>query len=486
MKSETKIPAHEIYAFVFGLFLGLTILKFGNPIILDHKISAPNSLSEAWSEAWPARWSNWILWPLIFVGAGLALTKKLAWPGSRWVWLLPLAWFGWQLISASQTVDADLTAMTLWQFAGCVACYFLGVYVLGSERGLRWLLVGMLAAFAFCLVCAVDQRLFEFPQSHQMLVEGERTGWTNMPPEMFLELKHDNIIINTNGLEIANPVILNKFGKDFPLNANWIHRAIHALLASTPRVNGTLIYPNALAGLILLLFPVALVLAFDGTRRMKRPIRWAGIALVIFLGGAGFFWTGSKLSWLIAMVLAGVCLFRLKWSFRWKWLALVLMLMAGLGILGLRYHGYFTSGAKSVGARLDYWHAAGQMTLNHPLMGTGAGTFQRSYARLKAPESEMARLAHNDYLEQFSDSGIPAGIVYTLWIFLLMATLGRRLWHSKNSMAFAIFLGLFGWFIQGMGEFGLYIPALAWIAFSLAGVGLRLSGNQIDKTKTAN
>jgi len=34
----------------------------------------------------------------------------------------------------------------------------------------------------------------------------------------------------------------------------------------------------------------------------------------------------------------------------------------------------------------------------------------------------------------------------------------------------AIFAGLLGWFAQGFGEFGLYVPALAWTAFTLLGV----------------
>ena len=144
MKPERKFTATEIYALAFGLFLGLAFWKFGNPVILDHKIIPPSTPAEVWADSWP----------------------------THWFWTLPLLWLGWQLISASQTVDADLTAATLRQFFGCVACYYIGALVLSREAALRWLLVGVLAAFAFCLVRAVDQRLVEFPQSHQMLVEG--------------------------------------------------------------------------------------------------------------------------------------------------------------------------------------------------------------------------------------------------------------------------------------------------------------------------
>ena len=381
----------------------------------------------------------------------MGFAKNPRWPASRRLWLLPLLWLGWQIISATQTVDADLTAATLWQFAGCVACYFLGALVIGNERAFRWLLVGVLAAFAFCLVRAVDQRLVEFPQSRQMLVEGENTGWTNFPPETLLEMKQENVIITTNGVDVANPAILAKFAKG--------------------RVIGTLVYPNALAGIILLLFPVSLVLAFNNASRLRLAIRAVVIALTLFLGGSAFFWTGSKLGWLIAIALGGLCLFRLQWPARLKWIALATILILGFGIFAVRFHSYFATGATSVGARFDYWRAAAQTTLKHPLFGTGPGTFQRPYAQIKSPEAEMARLTHNDYLEQFSDSGILGGITYAAWIIAFVVTVGRRTWKTgtESPLDFAIFMGLLAWFAQGLGEFELYIPALAWLAFVFTG-----------------
>jgi hypothetical protein len=461
MKPPKKITGTGIYALGFGLFLGLAILKFGNPVILDHKIIPPATPSEFWMEAWPARWGNWIFLPLALIGAGLAFTNRRHWPAARRLWLLPLLWFGWQLLSATQTVSAPLTTVTLCQFAGCLAGYFIGVFVLGREYMLRWLLIGLLAAFAFCLVRGIDQRIFEFPQSRQMLVEGERTGWTNTPPELLAEMKRDHAIITTNGVDVANPVILAKFAKG--------------------RVMGTLVYPNALAGIILLLLPVSLVLAFNNARQLRPPIRAAVIGLTLFLGSAAFFWTGSKLGWLIAMAMGGACLFRLPWSARLKWGTLIAVMMIGLGLFAWRFQGYFAAGATSVGARFDYWRAAVEITAKNPLFGTGPGTFLKPYEQIKAPGAEMARLTHNDYLEQFSDSGIIGGTAYMAWIVITLLTIGRRVWPSGDAVIFAIFLGVAAWFLQGLGEFSLYVPALAWTAFTMLGVLLAVTGNQIDK-----
>jgi O-antigen ligase len=276
-----------------------------------------------------------------------------------------------------------------------------------------------------------------------------------------MEMKRNQVIITTNAVDVPNPAILAKFAKG--------------------RVMGTLVYPNALAGLILLLLPVSLVLAFNSTKRLRPPIRAMVITLTIFLGGAAFFWTGSKLGWLIAMAIGGAFLFRLPWPARFKWAALIAVMVMGLGIFAIRFHSYLAAGATSVGARFDYWRAAVEITCQHPLWGTGPGTFQGPYERLMLPGAEMARLAHNDYLEQFSDSGIVGGTLYGAWIMLSLLTIGRRVWRSGDPASFAIFLGVFAWFIQGFGEFSLYVPALAWTAFTLLGFLLATTGNQIDK-----
>jgi O-antigen ligase len=295
-----------------------------------------------------------------------------------------------------------------------------------------------------------------------MLIHGEAVGWTNLTPDLVWEMKRDNVIITTNGLDVANPAILAKFAKG--------------------RVSGTLVYPNALAGLVLLLFPVSLVLAFNSSTRLRPVIRLLLILMVLFLGLAGFFWTGSKLGWLIALGAGIAFLFRLKWPPQYKWTVVILVVVLGLGIFAIRFHHYFAAGATSLGARFDYWHAAVQTTLAHPGFGTGPGTFQRPYAELKSPDSEMARLTHNDYLQQFSDSGMIGGIFYSIWILTALTVITRKVWHSSSPVIFALFLGIVGWFAQGIGEFELYIPALAWTAFTLLGSLI----NQIDMPKTLN
>jgi hypothetical protein len=466
MNPTSALKLHRLYALAFGLFLGLCIWKFGNPVILDHHVSPPVTLSDYLNDTWPPHWVGWFLLPFVVLGAGLLLSGKFLWPRPISLWLLPCGWLGWQFLSAGYTEDVNLTTSTLWEFFGCVACYLLGALVLGHRRLLPWLLAGILAAFTFSLMRGVDQRLFEFPVNRQMLVDGQNSGWTNLPPEVVVAMKQDSAIITTNGMDIANPVILTKFANG--------------------RVNGTMVYPNALAGLILLLLPVSLVLAFNATRSLKPPIRFAVILLAIFLGGAAFFWTGSKLGWLIGLLITGLFLLRLDGSLKFKLFAVTAVLVLGLGIFAVRFHHYFANGATSVGARFDYWHAAVQTTASHPAFGTGPGTFQRPYARLKSPDAEMARLTHNDFLEQFSDSGLVGGLLYAAWVILALTVIGRQLGRHSDPLSFAIYAGLLGWFAQNLGEFGLYIPALAWTAFALLGCLVSRELIQFDKKNPAS
>jgi hypothetical protein len=462
--AASRITGAAIYAVVFGLFLGLAVVKFGNPVILDQVIESPTSLPDFLHDAWPLHWANWLLTILVVIGGAVAVIKKPNWPGKRWLWILPLVWFGWQLLSAVQSPYRELTAATLWQFAGCVACFFLGALVIGGGRGSRLVMAGVLAAFAFCLIRAVDQRVFEFPSEKKFLLESQSAGWTNLPPDMFQELKRESVVIRTNGVDVANPVIIAKYEKG--------------------RVHGTLVYPNALAGIVLLLLPGAVVLVWQSTRNLRRVTWLAAVGLTVFLGLAGLFWSGSKSGWLIALAIGVFWLCRLNWPRRMKWVVVLALVAGGLLVFGLRFQSYFAKGATSVGARFDYWQAAARVVAEHPIVGTGPGTFQRPYALLKRPDSEMARLVHNDYLEQFSDSGGIGGLSYAAWIGLMLWTLGRRVWKAGDWLQFAVFAGLLGWFIQGFIEFSLYVPALAWTAFTLSGSLLRWTANQVDKRKT--
>src|SRR5690606_13921838 len=86
---EFRPHGRDWLALAFGLFLGLALLKFGNPVVLDSKVSAPKNLAEFWFYAWPPSWSLWFLLPLAIIAGFWVVGNKPRWPGSKSLWLLP-------------------------------------------------------------------------------------------------------------------------------------------------------------------------------------------------------------------------------------------------------------------------------------------------------------------------------------------------------------------------------------------------------------
>jgi len=90
-----------------------------------------------------------------------------------------------------------------------------------------------------------------------------------------------------------------------------------------------------------------------------------------------------------------------------------------------------------------------------------------TYKRLKSPDSEMARLAHNDYLQQSCDSGFPGFLTFFAFVAASLWLLYRR--SCSDPTRFAVWLSLVGVSAHGMVEFNLYIPAVAWAQFLFFG-----------------
>lgn len=209
------------------------------------------------------------------------------------------------------------------------------------------------------------------------------------------------------------------------------------------------------------------------------------VGLVGYTGLACLYWSGSKAGWLVALMMGGLVLAKTPIQRLTKLLLLGAVLIIGLTTFFAKYEQYFQKGATSSSARLDYWRAAFKTAQRNPILGSGPGTFMYQYLKLKSPESEMTRLAHNDYLQQASDSGV---VGFSLFFFLIVGSLVKLYRNSIKIggwLTFGVWLGVFGWAAQSFVDFGLYIPALAWSVFVFLGWlwGSAAANNGID---TAN
>jgi O-antigen ligase len=421
--------APRTFAALFGALLGLALLKFANPVILEKFVTPPGNFYDWMISPWPLAIGYWLLVPVAIIGLLIANWKSNA---PKFLLALPLIWLGWEMLLTATTVDVRLTAATLVHFASCVVCFYLGHFSLSRANELRSFWLGVLGAFIVVLVVG-------FQQHFGGLAESRRYFLTYIYPQL-----------KTITPELQKKMLSN-------------------------RIFSTLFYPNTLAGALLLLLPPSLVI-FWKNERWSLGIRQIIVGAVGAAALACLFWSGSKGGWLLMLLLGLVALFQLPFQRKIKFVLFGTLLILGLAGFALKYSTYFEKGATSVGARFDCWQAALQTIDNKPFFGSGPGTFGVVYEKIKKPDAEMARMTHNDYLEQGCDSGLPGFITYLTFFAWALIWSWQKLATNPSPQLFAIWLGLLGWSLQESFEFGLYIPALAWTAFALLGWLLHFLG----------
>lgn len=404
-----------------GIFIGLALLKFGTPVILDHQVTTPGNLADFMIGTWPIHWAYGLLGLLGL--ACLAIRRPFISPPLPF--LILLGWLIWQFVCALDSVAPALSRVSLDYFSALVFLFLVGLLIspsTGSDQ--TALFIGVAVGFVCVLRAGIEQHF--------------------------------------GGLEATR-----KYFYTYILPQLSVYPTEYLAKISSNRIFATLFYPNGLAGGILLFLPPLLGFAWDKTQTCRPLVRWGALCVLALPSLACLFWSGSKAGWLILLLQGTVVLFHLPWKRQLKFLAIGIILLVGILGFFIRYQAFFAKGATSVSARMIYWSSAWQIGQANPLTGTGPGTFGVSYSKIKPPDAEMARLTHNDYLQQLSDSGWIGFLAYFSLISWLLVKLYR---HSRSKIPFlSLWIGLAGWAFQSAVEFSLYIPALGWGAFFLFG-----------------
>jgi O-antigen ligase len=425
-----------ILAALFGLAMAIAVTKFGNPIIFKSLESAPTNIWEFVLATWPATWSFRLA--VVLALLSVATNWRHASYVSRPLFFLLGGWAFWVAFSMSRSVDIELSQLAVKHFSAITVLFFLAVTFLPSLAEAKNFFRVMVLALAFALWVGFDQHYGGLEATRKAFYE--LPNWESFPPEYKLKI------------------------------------------AST-RIFGPFIYPNTFAGAILIWAPVLTLALWEWTQRLPSIAQKVLVGLFVYAVAACFFWTGSKAGWLIAIAVFTVALLHLKNLKRPAKIGIIAAVVVfGLAGFALKYRSYFEKGATSAGARVIYWKAAIQIANDHPILGAGPGTFAKTFALIKPSEAEMARLVHNDYLEQACDSGWPAFVLFIAFVGTAMFLSHRTV--SKSPYHLAAWLGLLGWALQSFVEFGLYIPAISWSAFGLLGwlAGSRI---EVDTTRPA-
>jgi O-antigen ligase len=440
----------RIFAGAFGAFFGLCLLKFGNlPIMAKWEAVPTDPFQFVLGFPWPIGWAYVLLgvlttlglltlfrnWPARPASPAAKPLPACSWFRANWLPVVLLLWFGWVCISSVRSVDPELTRATVAHFAAAGVCFLLGYFVLPRSPGERWLWTALLGGFVLMLAEGWGQRFGGLEETRRYFELYVRPQMADVPQEFIDRM--------TKG-----------------------------------RVFATLFYPNALAGALLLFLPGVLATIAGARRWFTAPARGLLVAVVAAASLACLYWSGSKAGWLLMLVLGLLALLRLPVSARLRTGLVAALLLLGLIGFFWKHASFFEKGATSVSARFGYWRAAVQTIEARPVLGTGPGTFYHAYQRVREPGSEPTRLTHNDYLEQGSDSGLPGMVLYCIlivgallcgWPGTLLGKRESRAEEGACGLDFWIWLGVLGWALQSLVEFGLYIPALAWPAFALLG-----------------
>src|SRR6266567_2901573 len=139
----------------FGTLLGLALVKFGNPPIMEKWVTAPTNTYEViLGSPWPITWGYGLLALVALLGLRVA---KWAVPAPLWLFAMPLAWLFWQCLASVWTVDADLTRVTLAHFTSCVVCFYLGFFCLAPFARIAWFWPGVLCGFLILILVGWQQ-----------------------------------------------------------------------------------------------------------------------------------------------------------------------------------------------------------------------------------------------------------------------------------------------------------------------------------------
>ena len=391
-------------------------LKFGTPVELPGALVPPQTIWEWLFFSWPNQ-----LLPLFLAGALLWLVldwKRLP-VKVDWLFVLPGIFLVTQLAASPTSICWETTKATLLHFAVCVSVFYVAARYVRDEAAAQWVFGGL--AVVTLLVVGLGLR------------------------------QHFGGLAETRTYAAAS-------GENLSQNMQ--------LRLMSNRIFSTLVYPNALAGFLVVAFAPVMVALWNC--RLRNWLKWV---VLISTGGLIVFClalTGSR-GGLIAfavMVLIGLVVA----ARRILWALVAVALVAGVFVTA-RQVGWIRRGSASVSARMDYWGGAVRIACDFPWLGTGPGTFGSIYPKYKTAMTEEAQLVHNSYLQMWSDSGVAAAVVFAaLWCVALWDGFKLARQRAGGWAGVAVVAALAGWVVHGAMDFDLYMPGVAVPAFLLLGI----------------
>ena len=239
---------------------------------------------------------------------------------------------------------------------------------------------------------------------------------------------------------------------------------------------GPYVNRNHFAGFAELAIPVALVPLVLGKVRRERLFLVSLFALVPIVALLLSASRGGIVSFAVQMVILFLLLLVRRVHSRYAIVGGVVVVCAVMAVSWIGVHQVLErfSGIQSLevsaGKRAAMRRGTLRLFLDHPVLGTGLGTFQMVYPPYDSEyDGKIVNHAHNDYLEALSETGVIGGLccAWFLGVLLLnalkgMAQLDRSFGSALNLSGLVACSGIL---VHSLVDFNLHIPANALLFF---------------------
>jgi len=273
-------------------------------------------------------------------------------------------------------------------------------------------------------------------------------------------------------------------------------------------VDSTLGNPDFFAGYLVALIPFSLACLFIVRRELRVFLGILTVTGIVFLfftqSRAGFLGLVFSLLLFIFFVLrsGGVKKETKTWIFSIAGVVVVLLIALSFrgGTTLNRIKESLDMKSTNIRFRTLCYKSTWNIIKDHPVTGTGAGTFYNVYPKYRVPEMkevfnfvETPRYAHNDFLQIGSETGL-LGLGLFVWLLFVFFSKGFRLLKETQEsywrwLTIGTVSSLAGMLVQMIFDFNFYRPETTlyfWLMPSvLSIIALRLrSGTQNEKGQT--
>ena len=266
------------------------------------------------------------------------------------------------------------------------------------------------------------------------------------------------------GFERLVPLLQGLGGEEHEILAAAIHNK---------RATGPFVTHGALASFLILFIPVGFV---TWKTQMGFKKRLFGVVTLILI--VGLFTTQSVGACFCLTLAVLVVLLKRRSNTAWAIVA-----AGALGILALILaRGIQSWLLAAFGTRLILWKAALALFENHPLLGSGLGTFGEVYQQAGLPLETGARFTHNLFLQVLIETGLMG-----LLIFLaVLVDLVRRFKVPTRWEGWGLGTGVLAFLLFSLLDLPFQMPEVIWVFAVMAGrLELRPEGRTQIQRKDA-